>query len=324
MRELKDSDIFSTVINKGNGIYAKINAILGKVEPSVMILNEILSDEIKKKIVDKRRDQVSADMLTAVMQGRMVLFLVAPDKNITNALPFFIYKQQGIRKVAVNLTSYVVKDKLPDGSIDYNMGQYVNIIYSILHSAYLALDKFEPNTVLSPDALYYSAVLWAEMFNKPIFDVIGLQNIDRKKAFMYFAIRFFLGYFMECPETQIDSLSMKYIGKKNDLILYMDDYIANREVNLYEGIIPFCQLLFNSEFNCVVGINSKMNVTFYLARFNQSYSANALLSLCSFPYFIFVMVAAVSKCNLVKDKAFDRIFNDNKSMVNKLLISVLK
>ena len=89
-------------------------------------------------------------------------------------------------------------------------------------------------------------------------------------------------------------------------------------------MIPFCQLLFNSEFNRVVGINEKMNITFYLSKFIQAYSTNALMSLCAFPYFIFVMVSAVSKSNIVKDKSFDRIFNDNKSMVNKLLLAVLK
>jgi hypothetical protein len=191
------------------------------------------------------------------------------------------------------------------------------------------LDVFDPKAVLTHDALTYSAILWADMFTKPLYDVYGMNNIDRVKAFKYFAMKFFLGYYMECPENQINDIVMKYFKEKNQLIITMEDVIAARGYNIYDGFMSFCNVMFNNEVTMIKGVRvnnveNNMNVSFYLQKFSQTFHRNALLSLCSFPYFIYTIIAATSKCNLVKDKSFDRIFKDNGAVASRLLVAILK
>lgn len=331
MLELKESDIFKKYVNKNNSLFGKINMIL--LDPQTIILNDILYPEIKKKIVDKKKDVMATKMASAVNSRDIMLFITPPEKRLPGLMPFFSYKQNGIRKVALNLTDLVIVRKEPTGEVEYDISNSINKLYALLYASYLTLKHLDSNVVLSPDTLYYSAVLWADMFNKPVYDVVGQNNIDRRRAFMYFAIRFFLGYYMQCPEQQIDSLSMKYVNTwqqgKNQFIIGMEDKIAEKDINIYDGFMTFCKTLFNNEITLIKGIRvnnleAAMNVNFYIQRFIQTYSENALLSLCSYPYFVYVLIAATSKSDLVKHKSFERIFKDEANMVNKLLISLLK
>ena len=331
MLELRDSDIFKKYANKNNVLFGKIGLILA--DPTTPILNDILYPEIKKKIVDKKKDVMAAKMAGAVNNKEILLFITPPEKRLPGLMPFFTFKQNGIRKVALNLTDLVIVRREPTGEVEYDISNSINKLYPLLYAAYLTLENLESNTTLSPDALYYSAVLWAEMFNKPVYDVVGQNNNDRRRAFMYFAIRFFLGYYMQCPEQQIDSLSMKYINRwqpeKNQFITGMEDRIAERDINIYAGFTTFCRTLFNNEITLIKGIRvnnleAAMNVNFYIQRFIQTYSENALLSLCAYPYFVYTLIAATIKSDLVKHKSFERIFKDEATMVNKLLIALLK
>lgn len=331
MRKLIDSDIFSKELNRTN-VLGKINAIISGAESSTIILNEKLYSEIKRKIIDRRRDEVSLKMGEAIMNGRMVLFMLPPEKRLTSQIPFIAWKQNGIRRVAVNMCDLVVPHKYNDGTVEYELGDYVNKVYVLLQSAYLALDKFEENMVMSPDVLYESAVLWAEMFNKPLYDAVGLNNSDRYSAYMYFSMKFFLVYFMGCTEAQAESMASKRVPDKNSLLLQMKDVIESRELKLYDGVIPFLQIILDNEVANTKGIRvntleNSMNISHYLIRFIQSYGDNALLSLCAFPYFIYTIQSAYNKTKMMKDKSFDWVFDSRKGnlkLANKLMTDILK
>lgn len=329
MRELKDSDLFMKNINHDNVVMGRISKILSGAEPSTVILNDILMADIKRKIIDNRKEKIVSEMGFAIETGRMILFTTSPDKRLPDMVPFFVYKQNGQRKVAVNLASIVRTVKNPDGSISYDLGD-ANKVYSMIYGAYLALDKFDSRTVISPNILYDAAVIWAEMFNKPLYDAFGMNNRERNTALMYFSIKFFLGYIMGCDQQQIESISNKYIdSKKNDLILYMEEKIEDLGLNMYEGLIPYMKILFNDEVTKIRGVrvanvSNTMNVSFYLQKFVSAYSSNALLALCTFPYFIYVVIAAMGKSRMVQDKSFDRIFSNNSREVNELVLKVAK
>lgn len=323
MRKLTESDLFSSNIDSGNAILGRINKILSGAEPSTVILNKYLHDEIKKKIVDKQRTTHNLEMMNALENGRIVLFTTAPEKRITDALPFFVYEQSGMRKVAVNLASTVIPSKSLDGEVEYTLGDSLYKIFGIIHSAYLALDVYTEKAVLDPAELYASSVLWADMLVKPIIDAVGLNS---RVAFMYFSIKFFLRYYIQTNEHQAESMAMKYIGKKNDMILFMEEQLEAKQMteSIYEGIIPFLKMLFNNEITNIKGIrvanvSNSLNVNFYLGKFVSSYGSNTLLSLCAYPYFVYVMFSAFHKTKMVKDKAFDKIFQANKREINKLM-----
>lgn len=329
MRELKDSDLFMKEINRGNNIFSKVNGILTNAEPGTVILNDILFDDIKKKIIDNRREKIVAEMGNAILNYRMVLFTSDPARKLSDSVPFFVYKQSGRRMVAVNLAGVVRPVKMPDDSISYDIGD-ASKVYSIIYGAYLALDRFTANTEISPSSLYDAAVLWAAMFTKPLYDSLGMTNPDRNEAFMYYSMRFFLGYIMECSEEQINSISGKFINNnKNNLILYMEEKIEDKGINIYDGLLVFMRTLFNNEITRLSGIrvsnvSGSINVSYYISKFTTVYSSNALLALCTFPYFIYVLISAVGKSKMVKDKSFDRVFSTYNRELNRLLLNVSK
>ena len=90
MRELKDSDLFMKEINRGNSILSKVNGILTNAEPGTVILNDILFDDIKKKIIDNRREKIVAEMGNAILNYRMVLFTSDPARKLSDSVPFFV------------------------------------------------------------------------------------------------------------------------------------------------------------------------------------------------------------------------------------------
>lgn len=333
MRKLIDSDFFKEEINKGNTIIGRANAIISGMEPSTVILNQILYPDIKKKIIGTRKEKIVLEIGKSIETGRMILFTTAPEKRLSDVMPFVVYQQAldngRMDKVAVNLASIVVPVKQPTGEQGYELGDPAKV-FSILYGAYLAVSKFTPSSIVDPNVLYDSSVLWASMFNKPIFDSIGLHNPERNEAFMYFAMKFFLIYFMECKPDQANAMAMKYLrGSKNDQILLMEDKIDELQINLYEGLLPFMNTIFNDEITQIKGVRvanlaNTMNASYYISRFVMSFGTNALLALCAFPYFIYIIVASYGKSKMIKDKAFDKVFLTHKRELNRLLVSLQK
>lgn len=333
MRKLVESDFFMQEVTKNNDLLGRANKIISGLEPSAVILNHILYPDIKKKIIQTRKEKIVLEMGKAIETNQMLLFTTAPDKRLQDALPFIHYRRNlnGTERdeVAVNVAGIVRPVRLPTGEDTYDLGD-VTKLFSVMYGGYLAMSKFTPTSIVDPSILYDSAVLWAAMFNKPIFDSIGLHNPERNDAFMYFGMRFFLGYIMGCGEGQIDTMSKKFIkNKKNDQILVMEEAIEDKQINIYEGLIPFMKTMFNDEITGIRGvrvtnIENQMNVSYYIQRFIMAFSSNAILALCTFPYFIYVIIAAYGKCKMVKDKAFDNVFSKYKRELNRLLMSITK
>lgn len=329
MRKFTDSDIFKTMINRNNQFLGRVNAIVTDAEPGTVILNDMLLNDIQKKIVSKKKSDVMTKMLRAIMDERMILIWLPPERALPKAVPFFVGKLNGNDCCIVPLNDIAIPRKEETG-IEYDVSDHINQLYAVLYSAYLALDYFQPKAIMTPETLSNAAVIWADMFNKPLYDTIGLNNREVYDAFMYFSIRFFLSYFMECPEKQVDSISLNYIGKKNNKINSMEDAMNRLGIDMYgNGVLGFLRVLFNNEITQIKGIRinnvqNSMNASFYINRFDMIYGAGALMSLCSFPYFIYTLIAASGKCGLVKDRSFDRIFKDRSRMLNRLLLGILK
>lgn len=307
-------------------------AIAGNREPSMVLLNDKLYGDIKKKIVEKKREVTATKILECIANGKLALYAVDKGANdLPDAIPFFVLKntQLGTRFAAVNLTNVVMREKLDDGSISYEIGDNINRLYVILLSAYLAVEKFDPKVSLPSNLMSEAAVLWAEIFNKPLYDAVGLNNKDRKDAYMYFAMKFFLVYFLDCDEKYAESVAMAYIGTKSDFLLGMIEKIELKGINIYDGVLSLLNTLINDEITSIRGLKVKtltgaIDTNFYLNKFTMAYSSNAFLTLCSFPYFVFTVVAAVSKTNIVKDKSFDWVFSHNIKLLNQFIANIKK
>lgn len=329
MRKLIDSDIFSEELNRNNRVLGQVSMILSNADSSVVFLNEILHNEIKRKIVDKKKTKIATDILAAIENGQLLLIYTPPARKLSDIIPFVSFKQNGVTRILVNFSSIALPNKLNDGSIDYEIRDNVNKAYVLLHSAYLTLDKFQERSVMAPEVVYNASILWAEMFTKPLFDVIGLNNIDRKYAFMYLAMKFFAVYFLGCSEDQAEKNAMRYIHEKNQVLVNILDNISARDINIYKGVKTFLETLLNNEITNIKGIkinnvSNTMDISFYLSKFSTTFGSNALLSLCAFPYFMYALTAATGNCNMMKDKSFDRILTQHKKILNRLLIDILK
>ena len=334
MRKLVDSDIFATEINKKNAVMGKISAIVSRQIPGMVILNDVIIADLKKKILNRKKDRITNEYINAIQQYRMILFTIPPEYRLPDFLPFMTYKRDGEPEVMVNLSNYVMRteiDSVGSGEkYSYDISNHVNAINIILRTAYLSISTLDPRETLSPDTLYFSAVLWAEMFNKPLYNAFGFHDQQKNDAFMYFAMKFFLIYIMEYPEKNVEGIIRKQIPDKNSLILYMEEQIEAKGLQPFSGLKEFLSTLFNNEVTSMKGIrlnnagSTKMNISFYLQRFSSLYSSNAFLSLCTYPYFIFVIFSASAKCGIVKDKSFDRLFNDKRVMRDRLLVNLEK
>lgn len=328
MRKLIDSDIFSQIINKNNRVLGQIPMLIPPHNEGVF-LNEILHNDIKRKIVDKKRSAIATAIMDEIDSGAIIIIYTTPEKRLSDMIPFITFKNKGIRRVLVNFSSIARPVRLNDGTIDYELGDNVNKAYVLLHSAYLALEKFTENAVMSADTIYDSAILWAEMFNKPLFDVIGLNNSDRREAFTYLAMKFFAVYFMGSTEDQAEKTAMKYIKQKNQMLIDILDNIQSKNIDIYAGVQAFITTLLDNEVTSIKGLkvnndSNAVDISFYIRKFSQTFGSNALLSLCAYPYFIYVITAAMGKCNMVKDKSFERILKYQQRVANKLVIEVLK
>lgn len=328
MRSYKDSDIFVNTINKNNVVLGKVNAILTGAERDVTVLNEILYPDIKRKLIDKQKTKTMYDIGKAIEDGRIVLITLPPDKKLTDAFPFFVYKQNGLKRVCINISYVVYQKKLDTGEISYDISDNVVKLKILLISAYLALDAFHDKMMPTQNTLEGSAILWAEMFNKPLFNVVGLNNKDTYDTFMYMAIKFFLVYFIECSTERAEKIATKYIGAKNPKLLYMEGEIEARGLNMYESVAAFVHILCNDELSMNKGIrvntmSKAMGIGNYLTNFVNMFGSSSLMALASYPYFVYVLLAANSKCKLIKDKSFDNIFKDHSKLTNRLLIGLL-
>lgn len=328
MLELNNSDLFVEHIDKDKQISGKINTLIHGGDPTAVILNSYVFDEIKKKIIETHKERVTAEIGNEIMKGGLILIYQTPDKKISDMVPFFAFIQNGVKKVGINMSSITRIIKGPDKNpISYEITDIMKA-YSLLYGGYLYLKKFESDAELSPSLLYNSAVVWASMFNKPIFDAFGMSNPERNEAFNYFAIKFFLLYIMECNEDQADRISGKYIkNKKNDMILYMEDQINRLGLKPFSGMVPFMTMLFNNEVTQIKGVRvanvlNQMNTSFYIQKFITTYGSSALLSLCTMPYFAYVVIAAYQKSHLVNDKAYDRIFSIYKREANAMVVEL--
>lgn len=329
MRKLINSDIFAQELNKNNRILGKINMILSGTDGSI-ILNNILYPEIERKMISKKKDKISVNIGQAINNGTIILVYNTPDKKLSSIVPFITFTKHGILRVLVNMSDIVQVIRLEDGTNDYSIDDTVNKVYSILVASYLAVSKFTEKDVLYPSFAANAAILWASMFNKPLYGVIGLNNSDRKPTYMYFSIKFFLIYYLNYKEEQAEKVAMSYIKNKNMLLLDMEDKIHDRGIQLYnDGVINFLHHILNNEISGITGVRTKdmqqsINVTSYISNFSQSYGSNALLSLCSFPYFAYTVFSAYAKTGMMRDKSFIRVFDENKQLLNRFLVDMTR
>lgn len=328
MRTCTNSDIYRDTLNKGNVYSTRLLKILTGQAPGTVILNDKL-DSALNGMKRSFKDAATLQVINAIANHKIVLMITSQESNLPICLPFVKYTSEGVTKELVNLTDYITsKVDEASGENDYDID--VRKLHAITLAAYIDLTLCSEKAVLPSDALNSAAVIWARMFNKILEGSIGLgTNRDRYNAFMYLAIKFFLVYYMDTPLTITENIAMNYIdGEKNSMLQFIEENIAAKGVNMYESFGGFCHMLFDNEITNMKGIklqnvSDSMNQLFYQRKFVDMYYYPALLTLASFPYFLYTVICTNDQSGIVNFKVLKKIIEEDK-LDSKLMISLYK
>lgn len=314
---LTQTDVFQYFEKSGARIEDRIKALVTNSNASV-ILNEKLEETTLIRFAQNFKEPIALKALIAIRKGTLVLFYAKPEYNLPECMPFFRYTQKGEAKVAVNLTNItqVSGDQNVPSSLVYTVDD-MRKFYTMVVSAYINL--MVPDPAKFPiKSIEYGAMMWARMFCKVLNRTIGLStNRERYEAYFYFAARFFMTYLIGVPSSVVDNSSKALLSNgKSPLILMIEEKTADAGVDMYKDFTSFCETLFNNDFSNIKGMRmvnanagEKLNVSFFLRRFIDTYHQGAIMSLASVHYFTWMVLAVQKKAYLVNIKMLGDVFD---------------
>ena len=119
MLKLTKSDIFM-MTDKSCGFTDKISKILIG-DPSVHILNFRLDEQLSRLKRAYKDQRILIQALDEIKNGNIIIFYTNnPNLRLSTAIPFFEYKKDNVKKVAINLSNYANISNL--GKDDENIG----------------------------------------------------------------------------------------------------------------------------------------------------------------------------------------------------------
>ncbi|MCM1214107.1 MAG: hypothetical protein NC548_06255 [Lachnospiraceae bacterium] len=322
MRDYKDSDVFKQM-DRGGAISNKL------IECGKAINNSIiLNGRIETMDGFRRTYRESIAVTIANMIARNEILLVAPpiDKRFPANIPYV--KLKNGKAVVVDFGKYAQVTRDDRGEI-ISAKIDVDKMYSILVPAVIDLKLIIKTTVLPSETIKLLSIMWATMFNKVLMAKKAfVGDSERYEAFMYFAMRFFMTYYLELPQPLIDKISLDYCkGAKSKYIDFVEANLDLKNIDINSGFIPFIQTMFNNEVTNLQAHNTvglQMDPRGYLAAFDSFMGAGSYLALWSMPLFLYCIFVTYNQCWILSDRAWASVVLDDKKMVPKLMDSLYK
>ena len=314
MKNVQETTIFTFINNGKDDVLNK--QMIDILTKKMIVLNSVLDYQVRS-VGKLFNDSLTRAALKEVENGNIQLYYVDnPKDSMPVYMPFIKSKKNGIATIAIDLTSKIRIRKDKGGELMYDID--VKQLYCYIISGYLYLRKFDKNTVLSSTLMRYTSIVWARMFCRILELKVGLgTNRERYDAFMYFAIKFFLTNICEAPTGICESLSKAYFrtGVTNSIVTYTEDQCTRRGINLYEDLTVFCRTLFDNSITGiramrVTGSSDELNYKFFISQYITQYHLSAVLSLESFPYFMWVILSANNWAYLFNDKLIESMSTD--------------
>lgn len=316
---LTETDIFRFYEDSGANMTGRIKAIVTNPN-AASIVNERMEHTLTK-FGQTFKEPIVMKTISAIRNGDLVLFIAQPAYNLPECLPFFRYTMKGKVKVAVNLTNIVNIDATTEDS-DSVMIDDMRKMYALLIGAYLCLSEYGADH-MPIKAIENGAIMWARMFCKVLNRTIGLAtNKERYETYFYFAVRYFLINLIGAPMATVDSISKALLksGQKTPLIINMEAKIDELGLDMYKTFTGFCDALFNNDISNIKGMrlmaanpNEKLNVSFYLRQFVNSYTQSAVLGLANVNYFTWMVLCTYKKAYMMNIKMLDDVMTNNEA-----------
>ena len=96
----------------------------------------------------------------------------------------------------------------------------------------------------------------------------------------------------------------------------IEEQIEKLGINPYASFTAFCNTIFNNDISGIKGMrmlaanpNEKLNVSFYLRRYVDSYNQGAIMGLASVHYFTWMVLCSLKKAYLINIKMLGDVFD---------------
>lgn len=322
MRNYTDSDIFIRM-NTGNGLYGQLTKAVRTVNKDAIINMKLAASLAAMNKTYK--DTISAKVSTAVNRFELILVTLPIDCRFPANIPFIKTKRNGNYCMIIDLSKYAVVKRNDNDEIE-EVTCDINKLYNILVPAYIALNVLNNTTVLSSETIKWMSLMWAKMFNKVLMSQkIFVGNAERYEAFMYFAMRFFMSYYIQCPAPVIEKISMGYLNSnKSKYISFVESNLHQKNIDLYKDWNTFAYTMFSNEITNLKGITgTEINAEYYLKLFASSMGRDgAYLALWSIDYFFYCLFITYNKAYILNDRNWEDIVLKDKKIMPKVINSL--
>ena len=324
MRLYTNSDIFIKM-NSGNAIYNQLTNAVKSIDDTC-ILNAKVSDSLDN-LQRAYKETLTLKASDAVKAYDIILVAMPIDKRFPANIPYVKTKRRGKDCVIIDMSKYCTIKRSENGGI-LEAKCDIPKLYNLLVPAYIALNVLNGQTVISTETTKWMSYLWAKLFNKVLMSQkIFVGNQERYEAFMYFAMRFFMIYYLETPMAIVDKISGEFIkDTKSKYILMIESNLNQKGINLYQDWTTFAYTMFSNEITNIRAItNVEMNAEQYLRIYSQQMGRDgAYLALWSADYFFYCLFVTWYKAYILNDRAWDDIVNNNPKIMPRILSGLYK
>lgn len=324
MRSYLDSEIFQ-LMNRNNVITNKLKECGRAISEKIIINNKI---ETMEAFTRTYHDSIVALIKSDIEKRYIILICPEVDKRFPAYIPFIKTKLMGRDTLVVDMSKFSRVYKDESGNIE-KANIDIDKLYSILVPGYLYLHLFDDGCALPAEAIKLMSMMWAKMFNKVLISrKIFVGNNERYEAFMYFAMRFFMKYYLMCPDPVIDNISMSYIGTKSKYIMYIENNLSMKGIDLNRSWTTFASTMFSNEITNLAAFTQNgatMDEKLYLQIFDSSLGKDgAFIALWSAPYFMYCIFSTFNQSYCLNDRAWQDIVLSDKKMVPNLMNALAK
>lgn len=319
-----DSEIFQ-LMNRNNVITDKLKECGRAIGEKTIINTKI---ETMDAFLRTYRDSIVALIKRDIDKRHIILICPEIDKRFPAYIPYIKTKIMGKDTLVVDMSRFARVTKDESGNIT-SVNIDIDKLYSILVPGYIYLHLLYDGVALPSEAIKLMSMMWAKMFNKVLISKkIFVGNNERYEAFMYFAMRFFMKYYLQCPDAVVDNISLNYVGTKSKYIMYIENNLSMKGVNLYRNWTTFASTMFSNEITNLAAFTqngANMDEKLYLQLFDSSLGKDgAFIALWSAPYFLYCIFSTFNQSYCLNDRAWQDVVLADKKMVPNLMNALVK
>lgn len=324
MRTYKESDIFIRM-DKNSVITTQIRKCVLSIS-NENIMNNMLEHQYSA-LRTAYKQTIVMQVIEAIKTGGILLIHMPVDKRLPAFMPYVKVKRNGRDTVIVDISKYVTVGRTPDGKIGEARVDIVKL-YNLVVPAYLALYAFVPGTVFSTETTKHMAYMWGKTFTKILVSQrMFVGSKDAFECFMYFAMKFFMTYYLDTPGSVIDKICLDYIGgTKSNYILAVEDKMKVKDIPVFSDWVTFVTTMFSNDItNIKGGAAVEMSIEYYLSLFGSYMGREgSYLAFWSADYFLYCLFVTFNKAYILNDRAWQNIVLEDSRTMTKLLVGLFK